>query len=134
MANMGVYIVVFYLTCLVSTFFASSVRYHRIIKRYPSEIIHNDCYYLDPKEFKWNQKMNYKIKIDDDFRMNNEVNINIDNKNNSNLTIINIKDKNVEMNTKSKDLTVKVVKENKNELKAPKKSNSKNIKDNLNKH
>ena len=134
MANMGVYIVVFYLTCLVSTFFASSVRYHRIVKRFPSEIIHNDCYYLDPKEFKWNQKMNYKIKFDDDFRMNNEVNIKIDNKNDSHLSIINIKDKSVKMNIKNKDykdLTVKAGKEKKNEVKDLKKSNSKNIKENI---
>ena len=45
MTNMGLYLVVIYITLIVSTFFISAVRNHKVIKRHTGEVIYNDCYY-----------------------------------------------------------------------------------------
>ena len=75
MTNMGLYLIVIYLALIVSTFFISAVRNHKVIKRYTREVIYNDCYYLNPEDHKWNQKMAFKMSQEDQIKPSEETHI-----------------------------------------------------------
>jgi len=72
---MGLYLVIIYIACIVSTFFISAVRNHKVIKRHTREIMYNDCYYLNPKEHKWSQKMVLKMLREDEIKPSEEAHI-----------------------------------------------------------
>ena len=57
---MGLYLIICYLVILITGMFVSMAVNHKIIKRFTKQVIHNDCYYLDPVNHKWNLKMAQK--------------------------------------------------------------------------
>jgi len=85
---MGLYVIVVYAGLLISSLFIFGVVNHKVIKKHTKEVIHNDCYYLNPDEFKWNQKMDEKMKEEQGEDSNNDVtNIQLNHKTNDNLKI-----------------------------------------------
>ena len=109
---MGLYLIVIYLALIVSTFFISAVRNHKVIKRYTREVIYNDCYYLNPEDHKWNQKMAFKMSQEEEIKPSEEAHIKDNNANkdrdnnndNSNLNILdNTKSPNDNMDNLSKE-------------------------------
>ena len=79
---MGVWVIIIYLTLLISTLLIGSVSNHKIIKKYTKDIIHNDCYYLNPNDFEHHLRLDKRMrksegKSDDAIDKRNSTDLNL---------------------------------------------------------